>query len=194
MAANVFALRKPAPPSPPDEELVGRARAGERAAQEALFRRHLGLVYSLAFKLVGPADSKDIAQDVFFEAFSRFESLREASAFRSWICGITLRLSHRRHRRRRLFGRFFQAQSEDNDVEGTLGREVPADVAFELKQLYALIARFPEKLREVFILHRLEGMTNEETAAAMGVSLTSVKRWLAQADERLDRAKGRGAI
>ena len=66
--------------------------------------------------------------------------------------------------------------------------EVQALGALELEHLEALLARLPERTRDVFMLCRVEGMTHKETARYLRISTSSVQKHMAMALAKMGRA------
>lgn len=174
------------PGGPTDAVLVGRAREGDRRAQEQLFHRHLRLVTGLVFKLRPvPGDLDDIVQDTFIAAFESLGRLENPQAFASWIASIAVRTTHKRLRRHRLATRLGLARREAFDWEEVIGRDCPPDTAAELRELYQAVLELPPKERIALVLRRVEGMPLETIAETTGESLATVKRRIAKAEERL---------
>ncbi|MFO7179153.1 MAG: sigma-70 family RNA polymerase sigma factor [Pseudomonadota bacterium] len=173
---------------PTDAALVVAARAGERWAQEALFRRHARLVIGLAQRLLPrSADAEDLVQDAFVHAFRHLDTLKNPQAFASWIASIAVRTASKRVRRHRLLTRLGLQRKEPIDLDGLVAAGAPADVASELVGIYSLLDRLPAEQRIALVLRRVEGMELSEIAEHMGLSLATVKRRLAVAEERLRR-------
>jgi RNA polymerase sigma-70 factor (ECF subfamily) len=171
---------------PSDAALVVAARARERWAEEALFRRHARLVNGLAYRLLGrDADVDDLVQDAFAAAFASLDRLENPQAFASWIASIVVRTAHKRMRRRRLLTRLGLRRDEPVDLDALVSPTVPPDVATELRAVYALVDRLPAEARIALVLRRVEGLQIDEIAARMNVSLATVKRRLALAESRL---------
>ena len=84
----------------PDRDLVDRARAGERAAFEALLRRHYDRMHRIAWRLTGSAhDAEDIVQDVCCALVRKIDSFKGDAKFTTWLFGIVVNAC-RDHRRR----------------------------------------------------------------------------------------------
>ncbi len=172
---------------PSDAALVVAARARERWAEEALFRRHARMANGLAFRLMGnDADVDDLVQDAFFAAFSALDRIENPQAFGGWLAAIVVRTAHKRLRRRRLMTRLGLVRTEPVDLDRVVSRTVPPDVGVELRAIYALVDRLPAGERVALVLRRVEGLNLEEVARRMGLSLATVKRRLAAAQSRLD--------
>src|SRR5919201_7173492 len=87
-----------------DAELVVAAAAGDRAAFEALLRRHYDRIHGLAGQLTGSrADAEDIAQDVCCALVGTIASFRAEAKFSTWLTRITFNAVRDHRRRRRSF-------------------------------------------------------------------------------------------
>jgi RNA polymerase sigma-70 factor (ECF subfamily) len=179
---------------PTDAALVLAARAGELWAQEALFQRYARMVLALSQRiLAGRDDADDLAQDAFVYAFTRLDTLQNPQAFHAWLRSIVVRTASKRLRRQRLLTRLGLRRSEPIEPDSVIAVEAPPDVATELRHVYGLIERLPAEERVALVLRRVEGMELLEIAAEMKLSLATVKRRLAAAEGRLERAKARRA-
>jgi len=165
------------PSAPTDAELVERARRGDDAALEILYRRHAGMVIGLAHRLLGRRDEvDDVVQDVFLTAFEKLGTLRDPQAFGSWVGGITVRKARRRMSRR---------PSSPLDAENLVARSAPPDTGTELRNIYGILHTLPRDVRIALVLRRVEGMTLPAIAQAMGKSLATVKRRLSDGETLL---------
>jgi RNA polymerase sigma factor (sigma-70 family) len=86
---------------PLDAPLVAAARAGDRAAFGALYRRHARLVQAVLLARVAPDHVADLVQDVFVIAMDRLKELRDDGAFVAWLATIARRRAADWRRRRR---------------------------------------------------------------------------------------------
>src|SRR5690348_3758499 len=90
-------------PADPDRDLVRRARAGDRWAEEALYRRHARTVTRTASRLLARStEAEDVVQDAFVFAFSHLDDLRDPDLFGRWVLQVAIRFVYRRFRKRRL--------------------------------------------------------------------------------------------
>ena len=143
--------------------------------------------------LAGRDDSDDLAQDAFVYAFTRLDTLQNPQAFHAWLRSIVVRTASKRLRRQRLLTRLGLRRSEPIEPDTVISVEAPPDVAAELRHVYGLIERLPAEERVALVLRRVEGMELLEIAEEMKLSLATVKRRLAAAEGRLERAKARRA-
>lgn len=180
---------------PTDAELVERAVAGDRWADDALYRRHARAITSAVLRMVGRCgDADDIVQDTFVLAFERLAKLRDGGAFRAWVAKIAVN-EVRRHLRQRRALRFVRLDRGEDDV-GFAALAVHGtrpDLRAELAELDRVLGRLPVEQRMTWMLHRVEGWSLRETAAALDISTATVKRRLGAADSAIEVARtGRG--
>ena len=72
-----------------DDDLVSLATQGNRAAFEALLRRHYDLMHRVAWRMTGSqTDAQDICQDVCCALVERIASFRGEAKFTTWLVGI----------------------------------------------------------------------------------------------------------
>jgi RNA polymerase sigma-70 factor (ECF subfamily) len=178
------------PLAPSDAALVVGARAGETWAREALCRRYAGVVIGLSYRLLGRDDeADDLAQEAFAQALGSLDALADPQAFGAWIRTIVVRTAHKMVRRRTLLRRLGLGRaSEPLDEDALVSDDAPPDVQTELRAVYALIDALPARERLALVLRRVEGMSHEEVAEALDVSLSTAKRLAASSDAALAHA------
>jgi len=193
-------VRKSTPPTPAaqatrssvgptDAALVLAARAGEEWAREALFRRYARLALGLAYRIFPyDADTDDLVQDSFLYAFERLDRLSNPQAFQAWLSSIVVRTAGKRLRRWKLQVRLGLRSPKPIDADEVISRAAPPDVAAELRAVYGLLERLPAEERVALVLRRVERLEISEIAQQMGLSVSTVKRRLAAAEARLERA------
>ena len=102
MSWGVGTERQPENPLP-DANLIASIRAGDAAAERALYDAHVDRIYRLAYRMTGDATlAEDATQDTFIRAFARLDEFRGDGAFGGWLHRIatTVVLGHLRRRKR----------------------------------------------------------------------------------------------
>jgi RNA polymerase sigma factor (sigma-70 family) len=75
-----------APSEPEDQNLVPRARAGDRKALEDLIERHQAWIYNIALRMLfHPEDAEDATQEILVKVLTRLSSFEGRSSFRTWL-------------------------------------------------------------------------------------------------------------
>jgi RNA polymerase sigma-70 factor (ECF subfamily) len=188
-----------------DEELVTALAASDARAAEELWRRHSALVVRTLARMMGPgADVDDLTQEVFMHLFRQLPTLRDASALRSFVYSFVVRIA-RAELRRRWVRRILRPLAggargagdnrEDGDDVGdalagphVVDSGVPVFAArAAVRRLYAIIDTLDTRARAAYVLRFFEGESLEDTAAAVGVSLATVKRQLASASAEVNK-------
>jgi len=151
--------------------LVAAARDGDGDAFELLVRRHQGAVYGLALRMLGSeADAQDAAQDTFVQAWRALARFRGDSAFSTWLYRIvTNRCLNILARRRPA-----DALSDDHADR----RDDPAEIAVGRERMHAVAAavlRLGREQRAALVLREFQGLSYDEIAAVLGITVAAVK-------------------
>jgi len=177
---------------PSTEELVLAARKGDGDAFAGLIRRYERMLLSIAYCIVGNADSAgDVVQDAFLRAWERLGDLNEPARFPNWLCGIARNLAidaqrKARHVRLSLDVSAIEetplpdARSDANPLDQLERRESHERVAAALNSL-------DETTRPAVILRYYEGLSSKEIGQALGMSPAAVDMRLSRARQQLKR-------
>ena len=157
------------------------ARDRDPRAATLVWDRYSGLVRGVLFRSVGPGhDVDDLLQDVFIGFFKNVGTLRDASSLRPFLVGIALRTARTALRKKRV--RRWLHLSDDGTMPDAESNDADPRSREALRRLYAILDELPDRERLAFVLRHAEGHELTETAAALGVSLATVKRMLQRAD------------
>ncbi len=168
-----------------EREVIARVRAGDGAAERALYEAHVDRVYRLAYRLTGDDDlARDFTQETFIRAFERLASFRGDSALSTWLHSIATSVVLNGLRKvKRFRGREADLETADRVAGGRRSAEP------DLKErLHRAIDDLPERYRLVFVMHDVEGYTHEEIGAALGVETGTSKAQLSRARAKLRTA------
>ncbi len=172
-----------------ERDLIARARAGEPAAERALYDAHVDRVYRLAYRLAGDVDlARDFTQETFIRAFERLDTFRGDSRWATWLHAITTTVALNGLRKVKRF-RTRETALEAADGVASNKRTAEPDLKTRLRDA---IDALPEKYRAVVVMHDVEGYTHEEIGELMGKSVSFSKSQLARAHARLRRMLGEG--
>ena len=179
----------PSDAAPDDATLVANARRGDRWAEEALYRRHVGYIAGMVARLLGGAvEAEDVVQDTFALGLDRLGTLRDPAAVRAWLAQIAVSQVRRRLRRTKLLTRLGLHPSLDHlQLESMAVEEADADTRAELASLGEALAKLPTDDRLAWMLRHVEGQPLKEVARVSGCSLATAKRRIAAASHELRR-------
>ena len=166
------------------------AKAGDVSAFESLVKKYDRNVFRIANHIThNREDAEDVVQDAFLKAYENLEQFQGQSKFYTWLVRIAVNEALMKLRKRRPE----RTVSLDEDVkteEDSLPREV-ADWSPNPEQQYSqaelkdiltrTIQGLPPGFRTVFVLRDVEGLSTEETAEALDLSIPAVKSRLLRA-------------
>lgn len=171
-----------------DRELAARAARGDRAAFSLLVERHQRAVFRVARGLTGSDDAaEDVLQETFLSALRAVGQYRGEASVLGWLCAIARNAAARRGRRAD------QVPHEPVALEA-LGAEAgwgQPDVerlvaaAEDRQHLSQALASMPQEERAVLLLRDIEGLSGEEAAHALGLSVAAMKSRLHRGRLRL---------
>jgi RNA polymerase sigma-70 factor (ECF subfamily) len=157
---------------------------GDGAATEQLFHLCAGELTRWVSRIVlGSDDAQDIVQDTFVTAFTQLKSLKQAESFRGWLRTIALTHVRRRFRKQRLLRRLGFSDAEPVELETLISDQAPPEAVTELRQVAEALRKLPTDEALALVLRRVEGYRLEEIAEQLGLSLATVKRRLAAAEQ-----------
>ncbi|MBO0933987.1 RNA polymerase sigma factor [Fibrella aquatilis] len=160
---------------PTDAELTLRLKHHDQVAFEQLFRRHYRYIYSVAIQYVkDPALAEDALQDVFLKLWTGRETIDEGQSVRNYLA-MAMRhqvLNQLRHDKRAVL-RHIDHQAMRPDADTSTEDELTFnDYSTVVSHGLRLL---PAQRRLVFTLRSEKGLTNEQVAAQLQLSVSTVK-------------------
>jgi len=171
-----------------NEVLVARAKRGDLAALEALYRELAPPMFNLARRLCRQReDAEEVLQEAFLEVVRSLPRFRGDGSFAGWVRRITASKALMRLRSRGRKPEVPFADDEEGDGDLAIADRVAgrAEAVHERLDLEAALTRLGDSARAVVWLHDVEGYTHDEIAAAMGRTASFSKSQLARAHARL---------
>ena len=166
-----------------DRRLVALAKKGDTNAFGRLMTEYQSKIYRLARRMTETdEDAEDVLQEAFIKAFRSLGGFKGKSKFSTWLYRITVNLALMKLRKKKL-----DAVSLDEPIstdEGIVQREIEDEGMDPLQELIEseskgildkAIADLPKTYRAVFVLRHIEGLSTEETARIMNITVPAVK-------------------
>ena len=175
-----------------DEILVKKSQKGDYPSFEELVKRYEKKIYNLAYRIMGnKEDASDVLQETFLQAFKKLSGFKGKAKFSTWLYRIAVNICLMRKRK----GKRMETVSLDIPIltkkEDEIKRELRDDWSESplatleneevKKNLSEAIDSLPEEYRTVFLLRGLNGLSNEEVANVMKISLPAAKSRLHRA-------------
>jgi RNA polymerase sigma-70 factor (ECF subfamily) len=170
-----------------ESDLIERAKRGDSAAYEALVKAHQGIAFRTAYVIAGDAsDAEEAAQDGFVKAYRALGRFRRGAPFRPWLLQI---VANEARNRRRSAGRRTNLALRLAD-EARPGDAVPSPEAALLTgeqrgEMLDAVNGLRDEERDVVACRYFLGLSEDETARALGLRLGTVKSRTARALARL---------
>ncbi|MCP4428075.1 MAG: sigma-70 family RNA polymerase sigma factor [Chloroflexi bacterium] len=164
--------------------LIARLKAGDKSACAECIERHSPGIYRLALRLMqNEAEAEDVLQETFLNAFKAVDKFEGRSGLGTWLYRIAYNAAMMRLRKPQ---KYILSVEETLEEEG--GGLIPKQLFdwcclpeqdFESDEVQSELERaiqtLPEKYKSVFILRELEGLSTQETAVALDISLSAAK-------------------
>jgi len=182
-----------------DPVFIENLKTGDEAAFETLIDRYSGDIYALLYRLTeNPEEASDLTQDTFLRAVRSIKTFRGESELKTWLFRIAINESRNRFRwwkrRKRDLTISLDATIGESDtrISDTLADHSisPEESALSHEREAAIntaLLEIQEVYREAIVLCDVEGLSYEETAAALGIGIGTVKSRISRGREELRR-------
>jgi len=150
------------------QDLIDACRRGDRNAQFKLYKLYYKAMFNTSLRIVNDtAETEDIMQESFLDAFQRLDSYAGQGSFGSWLKRIVVNNSIDSLRRVRDTVSIEQAgidlpEEQDDHSE--------ADIRFRVEEVIKAIRQLPEEYRVIVSLFLLEGYDHDEISGILDIS------------------------
>jgi RNA polymerase sigma-70 factor (ECF subfamily) len=176
-----------------DEQMVRRLRARLPAAFEELIDTYQGPIYGFVYRLLDdPSEASDVTQEVFLKVFRKIESFRGESSLKTWIYRIAI---HEASNRRRWCARHKgnetavdPSQEQGPNWRNFVDGDTPFEALHRREQAEALeraMRSLDDRLRVAVVLRDIQGLSYNEIAETLEISLGTVKSRILRGREAL---------
>jgi RNA polymerase sigma-70 factor (ECF subfamily) len=168
-----------------------QAQNGDMDAFAALFEPLRARIYAVAFRLVGPDDAEDVVMDTYLKAWRALPRFAGRSSLSTWLCGIARNQSLDLIRRRQVRNRGRVANKDDEDRVAEVDDPTqtgPLDTMQSTEDqalCQRALAALPEIHRNALLLRYVDGLSYQEIAAALDISMGTTMSRLFNARRKL---------
>jgi RNA polymerase sigma factor (sigma-70 family) len=176
-------------------ELIVQLQQGSESAFRKLVDEYEGMVYNTAIGIVqNEEDADDVTQEVFIQVYQSIHSFKGESKLSTWLyrIAVTKALDHEKRKKRKKRFAFLES------LFGHAKEEIihPADfqhpgIVLENKEkageLFNALKQLPDNQRIAFTLHKLEGISYQEIADIMEITLSAVESLMGRAKNNLQK-------
>jgi RNA polymerase sigma-70 factor (ECF subfamily) len=172
-----------------DNHIIENFKNGDTASFGPLMHKYQDRIYNLCrYMLEDRDDAYDAAQDTFLKAFQGLKTFSPASTFYTWLYRIAVNTCLD-HKRKFSFRSLFFSSDNENHPDAFPSHAPSPETTYASRQsmqaLQAALNRLSKKLRTVIVLKELEGLSYEEMAEILDVSVGTVKSRISRAREEL---------
>jgi RNA polymerase sigma-70 factor (ECF subfamily) len=175
-----------------ERELIERAKTGDERAFTELYKRYRETVFNFSYNVCHNKDyAEEVVQDTFINVFRKLHQYDGRAKFSTWLYSIVVNNCQMHNRRSKLEQATISLDHLDSMADTEASYEPPATddlrpdtmVAMaELEEaLHGALQKLPLDYRLPYVLRELEGLSNEEAAEVLGMSLPAFKSRLHRA-------------
>jgi RNA polymerase sigma-70 factor, ECF subfamily len=177
-----------------EKNLVEKMAKGDSSAFEMLIAQHARKVYFSVHRITkNREDAEDAMQDAFIKAYTHIASFEGRSRFHTWFTTIAINQALMCMRRRKYWVSLpvSAGEEQDHSLPEIPDERPSADVELEERELANLLGKetslLPPLLRSVFRLRAFDGLSTNEVAQTLGISISAVKARMLRARRHLER-------
>lgn len=170
--------------------IVAQARLGDAKAFSELLRRYEGKIFRLALHITqNREDAEDVLQEAFLKAYEHLDQFQGQSRFYTWIVRIAVNQALMKLRKRKS-DRSVSLDETIDTGEDTVAREIAAwdedpEQRYSREEINEILGTAIDGLapiyRAVFVLRDVDGLSTEEAAEALDLSVPAIKSRLLRA-------------
>jgi len=174
--------------------LIERLKAGDQEAFETIFNLYSPKLYGVAKRILGEvADTEEVIQDVFWTVYRKAKSFRGNSRLSTWLHRLTINAAlgkirrEKKHSKEVEYEEYLPKFQDDGHhlVRPVVDWSDTLDEKYAKQEMQGLLAQALDQLKpddkSVVVLSDLEGMSDKEIAATIGLTVSAVKTRLHRA-------------
>jgi RNA polymerase sigma-70 factor (ECF subfamily) len=174
-----------------EAEAIRRAKEGDAAAFERIYRLYKRRIYALCLCMIrNAADAEELTQEAFLQLFRKISAFRGESAFFTWLHRLSVNVVLMRLRRKKFAETSLEETTEPDEETGGPRKDFGAldlrlSGSVDRVNLQRAVGQLPPGYRSVFLLHDMEGYEHHEIAAILSCSIGNSKSQLHKARMQL---------
>ena len=171
---------------PTDQEIFDRIRQNDAAAFRQLFDRHYRTLLGTAINVLKSQDqAQDIVQDTFFQVWKNRQRIEFHSSIEAYLKRAVINRCLNAIKQRKPFVDSETVVEEQQTFHSAIENLSLQELEVALK---AALDKLPERCRLIFVMKRLEGMSQKEIAESLSISTKTVENQMTKAMKTMTRA------
>ena len=160
-----------------DQEFLNQCIAGNRKAQQQLYKLHAPRLYAVCLRYMGDEESaKDILQEVFITIFKNLDGFQQKGSFEGWLYRIAVNTSLTFIRKQKKLKDQTSLSSSPIQIEESKAADVLS--VLSQQEIMALIQELPDGFREVINLYIIDGYSHKEISELLDITVDNSKQRL----------------
>ena len=175
-----------------DLPLIDRFKGGDQTAFEEIILKYQDRLYNLCCHMLGNThEAEDAAQDTFIKVYQKLKDFKPEASLYTWLYRIAVNTCLD-YKKRPFFESIFKKAEGDEFVDDAASDWPSPEKLYESKQiglaLHNSIRKLPSKLRTAIVLKEIEGLSYEEIADILEISIGTVKSRISRARDELKKS------
>jgi RNA polymerase sigma-70 factor, ECF subfamily len=167
-------------------EQIRASQHGDHAAFETLIRRYQKMIHALTFRMTGSlADSEDLAQETFIQAYQQLANFRGEARFSSWLYRISVNQCLNWQKRSQRREKLHQSWTDEQNSS-------PPEPDARSQRVQEALLKLHPKQRAAIVLTTFDNLNHAEAAKVLGCSETTVSWRIFAARAKLKRILSKG--
>jgi RNA polymerase sigma-70 factor (ECF subfamily) len=164
-----------------DEELMQEIKADNMFAFDVLYQKYCKRIYKFGYSILkSPEESANLLQDVFLILWENRHKVEKDSSIKSYVFTITYNSAISIIRKKARESEFIEYLKTLQEIN-----EEPVNVELEYKELTnkldEIIKALPQRQREIYLLHKIEGLKYNEIAERLHISVNTIENHMSRA-------------
>jgi len=164
-----------------DEDLMFEIKAGNMKAFDQLYERYCKNLLGFSFSITkSREEAENIVQDVFLNLWQNREKIEKGTSVKYYIFTIAHNSTISAIRKKRKDERFLEQLRNIQDFSSS-PEELEAEYNDLDNELKKIIAELPDRQREIFLLHKVDGLKYQEIAEKLDISVNTIETHMSRA-------------
>jgi RNA polymerase sigma-70 factor (family 1) len=164
-----------------DEDLMQEIKADNMFAFDVLYKKYCKKVYKFGYSILkSTEEAENLMQDVFLSLWENRHKVEKDSSIKSYVFTITYNSAISTLRKKVRESEFVEYLKSLQEI-----REEPVDAGLEYKELTnkleKIINELPRRQKEVYLMHRVEGLKYIEIADLLNISVNTIENHMSRA-------------
>jgi len=173
-----------------DEELIKEIKADNMFAFDVLYKKYCKRVFKFGFSILkSTEEAENLMQDVFLNLWENRHKVEKDSSIKSYVFTITYNSAISIIRKKSRESQFFEYLKS---IQETTERPVNEEIEYNelAKKLDEIINALPQRQKEVYMLHRVEGLKFSEIAERLNISVNTIENHMSRALKTIRKKLG----